>query len=355
MRRKPDTAEREFYLRDFRHRCIVVHASQSRALAMMQPVLDELEANPTMVALVVPSAASTTGRVRVSARELSDGVDGLADLAVQLMANRRVEVIRPRMARKASALAFSCTLARRLGAGKLVIADPRGGIPAAVGTRAFANARSLAALVRNHRRLGEWTRAELKELLAAVRGGVDSVNLTRPEDLEVELFTYEGAGTLLTAAEYCTVEPLRIDEFAEARRLLLRGEEDGFLLARNEEQRTRLLLCAFGAWFDRRRLAGVAGLETAAYRRSRVAEITGLYTITRFQGEGVGVRIIDRLVDEARNLGLRGLFACTSNPRAAVFFERHGFQKVPPSKIPAAKWKGRPRSAPTPACFWRAV
>jgi len=45
------------------------------------------------------------------------------------------------------------------------------------------------------------------------------------------------------------------------------------------------------------------------------------------------------------------LFACTSNPRAASFFERDGFARVGPTEVPARKWKGRRR--PFPEVFWR--
>ena len=111
-------------------------------------------------------------------------------------------------------------------------------------------------------------------------------------------------------------------------------------------------VAGYGAWFGGTRLAGVCGLETEAYRRSRVGEVVGLYTITRFQGEGVGVRMIDHLVDVGKEGRLRALFACSSNPRAVAFFERCGFRAVDPDKVPSAKWAGR-RADAMPVVLWR--
>jgi N-acetylglutamate synthase-like GNAT family acetyltransferase len=234
----------------------------------------------------------------------------------------------------------------------VVIVDERGGLDAGSGTRSFVHAAALARVVRAEEDCGDWSLAELQQLVAAVRSGIDAVNLTTAEGVAEELFTYQGSGTLVTAEEYCTVDRLGVEQFQEAERLLARGEREGFLLPRSEEQKHRLLLAGYGAWFGGTRLAGVCGLESELYSRRRVGEVVGLYTITRFQGEGVGVRMIDHLIDVAKEGGLRALFACSSNQRAIAFFERCGFDRVEPDKVPASKWVGR-RSDSMPVCLWR--
>jgi N-acetylglutamate synthase-like GNAT family acetyltransferase len=112
------------------------------------------------------------------------------------------------------------------------------------------------------------------------------------------------------------------------------------LLPRDAPSRARLLLCGYGAWFEGR-LAGVAGLETELYRRDRMAEIVGLYTITRFKGEGVGSNIVDHLLGVAEERSCRSVFACTANDRAADFFLRNGFVRVSSKDVPREKWKQR--------------
>jgi N-acetylglutamate synthase-like GNAT family acetyltransferase len=114
-----------------------------------------------------------------------------------------------------------------------------------------------------------------------------------------------------------------------------------------------VLLSAYGAWFEGERLAGLAALETDAYKKEKLGEVVGLYTITRFKGEGVGVRILDALTAVAAERACRALFAVTSNAHAAAFFERNGFERVRATDIPARKWKGRRR--PLPEVFWRDI
>jgi N-acetylglutamate synthase-like GNAT family acetyltransferase len=131
-----------------------------------------------------------------------------------------------------------------------------------------------------------------------------------------------------------------VDDFPQAYDLIDRGEREGFLLTRDAHARARLLLCGYGAWFEGR-LAGVGGLETELYKRERVAEIIGLYTITRFKGEGVGSNIVDHLLGVAEDRACKSVFACTANARAAEFFVRNGFERVSSKDVPKEKWKHR--------------
>jgi N-acetylglutamate synthase-like GNAT family acetyltransferase len=65
-----------------------------------------------------------------------------------------------------------------------------------------------------------------------------------------------------------------------------------------------------------------------------------LYTLTRFQGEGVAVELLNEVLREARARRLQYLFACTSEQRAARLFENMKFQRVNPAEITPAKWRG---------------
>lgn len=349
----PEPAEKQFYLEDFRGRAILFHVEDAGALEKKaSAVLRDLAQNPTMV--VVAARRFRRGRrpLRLSRRDFEKNPDTLVDLAASLMQTHRVDVRLPRSFSGAKALAFSRLLAVRLGVRKLVVVDERGGLDAGLGTRSFVHAAALSRFCRAEEGCGDWTHGELEEFLRMLRAGIDAVNLTTASGLGEELFTYQGSGTLLTTEEYCRIERLGVESFQEAERLLARGEREGFLLPRTPEQKLRLLLAGYGAWFGGERLAGVCGLETEAYARQRVGEVVGLYTITRFQGEGVGVRLLDHLVDVATERGLRALFACTSSARAAAFFERCGFLASDSERVPKAKWAGR-RASDLPMVFWR--
>jgi amino-acid N-acetyltransferase len=87
-------------------------------------------------------------------------------------------------------------------------------------------------------------------------------------------------------------------------------------------------------------LAGVCSLQTERYEKERAGEIVGLYTITRFKGEGVGVKLVDCMKTVGRERGLAYLFACTTQERVGQFFERQGFRQIEQEEAPDAKWIG---------------
>jgi N-acetylglutamate synthase-like GNAT family acetyltransferase len=104
-----------------------------------------------------------------------------------------------------------------------------------------------------------------------------------------------------------------------------------------------VLANAYGATICNRHLAGVAALVTAPYTDEHAGEIVGLYTITRFKGEGLGERLIEGLLTDAERQALGYVFACTVDDRAAQFFERMGFTRCPQDAVPDAKWIGYDR------------
>jgi N-acetylglutamate synthase-like GNAT family acetyltransferase len=238
-------------------------------------------------------------------------------------------------------------LAGRLRAHKLVLMHRDGGIGALDGQPlSFMDDAMLTAMLQPGQ--AEWAglagrRAIFDAVRAALRAGVRSVNLCTLEGLARELYTYEGAGTLFTLEDYCRIERLGIDDFEEVERLIARGQREGYLKPRAPAEVAQILLNGFGAEIGSHHFAGVCGLETAAFRDQRVGELVGLYTITRFKGEGVGGRLVARALEEGRALGLRYVFACTLDERAEAFFNRQGFRSVTPDDVPAAKWIGYDR------------
>jgi amino-acid N-acetyltransferase len=74
--------------------------------------------------------------------------------------------------------------------------------------------------------------------------------------------------------------------------------------------------------------------------RDRAGEVAGLYTITRFKGEGLGARLVDRVLTEAAAGGLDYVFACALERRARRFFQQMGFTRVRAEDVPPAKWLG---------------
>lgn len=234
-------------------------------------------------------------------------------------------------------------LAARLKVHKLILIDPAGGIAAGGGRLSFMNGPALRELLRQGEaeRNGLGDRRPLLETVQTVlEGGVGSVSVSPLAGLARELFTYEGCGTLFTLTDYCRVERLGIDDFHEVEKLLERGEREGVLKARTPGEIGQLLLHGYGARLGTfaGELAGFCAL--LPYAEEHAAEIVGLYTITRFQGEGVGSRLIATMIAAAEQRGLSYLFAVTTQEGAQRLFERHGFRRVTPAEVTDAKWQG---------------
>jgi N-acetylglutamate synthase-like GNAT family acetyltransferase len=234
---------------------------------------------------------------------------------------------------------FAQELASRLDVFKLVLLDRQGGLTDAEGERdSFVQMRQIAGLARRQR--SKLRRVMLRAAKRALEDGVNSVNLAAPRNVYEELFSFIGTGTLFTKAAYGSVKSIALEDFEEAEAMIKRGQNEGLLLARSDEEIAQILPSCFGYRVADEHLAGICSLLTEPYHREHAGELTALYTLTRFQGEGVGAQLVREVLNEARERKLRYVFACTSEEHAARFFRRLKFRKVAPADVAAAKWRG---------------
>jgi len=361
--------EKDFYLDEFRGRSVLVAVAPRAAAARpdlraLAAATADLVRNDTRVLVWWPDVGAAAARrlrtalarvrggtqrpaaspVRVQRAVLGrDDVEALrAELWRRLRSDRLSVVIGPaddeHFRRAPAALAVALRIPR------LILLDAQGGlVPGGPDRLSFVDANVLDTLLRQGE--AEWSGlGDRRDLLVAVRDalrdGIESVSLCTPEGIGEELFTYQGSGTLFTRGDYCRVERLAVDDFAQAERLLERGQREGLLKLRSPDEIAQVLAVGFGAMVCDRHLAGVAGLLTAPYVAERAGEIVGLYTITRFKGEGLGERLVSRLLAEADDRGLAYVFACAVDERAVQFFVRLGFARVGADEVPAAKWVG---------------
>ncbi len=228
---------------------------------------------------------------------------------------------------------YAARLAVRLRADKLILTDPLGGWGDP--TRSFADIEDIEETA------GSSGRPVVAAARRALEGGVTSINLCAIADLDAELFTFDGAGTLFTRDAYIRVNRLTLDDLPVVEELVQRGVAEGFLRERSRAEVVRVALSGMGARVSSKgHLAAIGSLETLNYLEERLGEVTSLYTVNRFSGEGAGGQLLEGLVASAFALDLRGVFACTVSDGAAQFFERHGFREVPHSRVPASKWEG---------------
>src|SRR5262247_1011575 len=360
-------AEKEFYLDEFHDKSLLVALRAADWVAeparpAVLEVLTTLLRNDTRLVLLLETGQGAGEQRRVTALANRLGRDGhtpvaapvelaLAEGSVEQRCLQLWEVLRSTqlavglwpLDAPVGLLGCAQQAAVGLRVYKLVYLDPCGG------------------LVRDGKRLSSLTEPGLQDLLraehtetaglaarrpvleaihAALVGGVTSVSLCPLAGLGQELFTYEGSGTLFTRDEYCQIEKLGIDDFHEVEGLLQRATLVVFFKQQTAYEMARLLLHGYVA-----RL-GPASMEPAGfcallpYPDDHAAELTGLLTITRYQGEGVGGRLVEALVQEAHRQGLTYVFAVTTQAGAQRLFARQGFQRVTPEAVAAGKWHG---------------
>ncbi|MCB0976462.1 MAG: GNAT family N-acetyltransferase [Acidimicrobiales bacterium] len=339
-------SERAFYEAEFAGETLVVgltHVDEA-VLAQIGRVSRSLYRTRGQLVLVVDEAHPADGweGLLTPALGTSPVVLTVGDLDCEWLAELWLAVAdgRPVVVDAAgdAAVTVAGRIASSLRVRKLVVTDPAGGWGEP--PRSFADVlrpdQGFAADLAD-RQDGRVVPA-IEEALA---GGVLSVNLCRADDLDRELYTFDGTGTLFTSGGYVRVEPLRVADLVEVERLVSQGVDAGVLRPRERHEIARIAVDGLGARvLGGDHLAGIVGMDRDDYRDDGMAEVASLYTVSRFSGSGAGGLLIDALVERAAAEGLAALFAVTVSSEAVEFFLRKGFVEVEHDVVPAAKWRG---------------
>lgn len=327
-------SERDFYLREFRGRTLAVVAERDEDLREAS-VADSLAMLREHGGRAIVVGSSKPGlELHAACVGPADGPRLEGDLWRALAASpiQAVHLEGPGFAAQVRALMT------RLRLFKVVWLDPDGGLRSQQGRHSFVHLDELQGLLaEGGRGLATAERMPLwQQVTALLEVGVPAVNVCSAAGLTDELFTYSGSGTLFTRERYVSVRRLSIDDYDGAHDLCRRGVEEGYLAPRSAAEIDRVLASAFGAFVEDRDLAGIGAL----LRWEDVGEISSLYTLTRFLGEGIGQHLVGFALDLARREGLTAVFACTTSPRVGAFFEGLGFRPAEFAELPAEKWKG---------------
>ncbi|CCQ16424.1 GCN5-related N-acetyltransferase [Rhodococcus sp. AW25M09] len=332
--------ERDFFIEEFRGVTIVVALPvlSSAALETVARTVGEFGTRDTRFIFVVPTdgVPSTTAAVRGRALEGSTvwNDETVADLWLATADSECVVV-----GAEASAVARTAGfVSASVRASKTVLTDPGGGWGSP--PRSFADID-----VHRERLASHLAERGLDDFLPAAQealaGGAYSVNLCRAEDLEFELLTFDGRGTVLTQGRYLHLAALQVDDFPAIEALVAQGVHEGVLKPRSRIEIARMAVGGLGARVLRTgHLAGIVGLEVDRYAGTGFGEVSGLITVAEFSGLGAGGLLMDGLVEICRTRGIANLFAVTVSAEAAEFFTRRGFREVGRQDVPAAKWEG---------------
>lgn len=348
-------AERDFFVEEFRGVTIVIALPMVSvaALEAVERTVGEFGTGDTRFIFVVPAdhapevTAAVGGVAMAGATVWND--ESVARLWLAIADSECVVI-----GAEAAAVARTAgTVSASVRASKMVLTDPGGvGVILLVASpTSTCTASAWSPTWPN----GGSTISPAAE--AALAGGAYSVNLCRAEDLEFELFTFDGRGTVLTQGRYLHLASLQVDDFPAIEALVAQGVREGVLKQRSRIEIARMAVGGLGARVLRTgHLAGIVGLEVDRYAGTGFGEVSGLITVAEFSGLGAGGLLMDGLLEVCRTKGISTLFAVTVSGEAAEFFAKRSFVEVGHQDVPAAKWEDYDADRLESArCFLRSV
>jgi len=167
---------------------------------------------------------------------------------------------------------------------------------------------------------------------AACRAGVNRVHvLDRHRDgiLLSELFTRDGAGTLVTTEPYELTRTARIDDVGGILELIEPLEAAGALVKRSRE-RLEQEIGKFNV--IERDGAVIACAALYPFAKERMAEVACVAVHPDYRGDGRGDTLLAHVEERARTLETDRLFVLST--RTAHWFRERGFQQAPLEQLP---------------------
>ncbi|MGB2403173.1 MAG: GNAT family N-acetyltransferase [Akkermansiaceae bacterium] len=175
--------------------------------------------------------------------------------------------------------------------------------------------------------------AILQAAAKACQLGISRVHIldgSDPETLLSELFSNEGAGTMVYADSYRLIRPLREEDIVELLGMIGRSVRNTCLVPRDYADIETHLEDYSVMEIDGNVVGSVALLS---YPDSDTAEIACLYVKQSHEGLGYGVELVRHAEQRADECGATSVFALTN--RAAGFFQdKLGYSEWPLEDIP---------------------
>ncbi|MEW6353253.1 MAG: amino-acid N-acetyltransferase [Pseudomonadota bacterium] len=190
-------------------------------------------------------------------------------------------------------------------------------------------------LTSSKRALPEETKRHLGSAVRACTHGVRRVHLlSRHIDgaLLLELFTRDGAGTLIAAYPYEDTRQAVIDDVGGILELIAPLEQEGALVRRSRE-RLEMEIGHFTVMERDGMVIACAALYP--YPKERVAELACLAVHPDYRGAGRGAALLQHIERLARQNGVQRLFVLTTH--TAHWFVERGFAAAKTADLPVAR------------------
>jgi amino-acid N-acetyltransferase len=175
----------------------------------------------------------------------------------------------------------------------------------------------------------------LRHCVTACEGGVERSHIlpfATDGALLLEVFTHDGVGTMVVDEKLESLREATSDDVGGVLQLIEPFERDGTLVRRERTEIERdianyTLIEHDGIIF------GCAALYP--YPEKRTAEMAALTVSPLSQGQGDGERLLKRIEQRARGMGLDSIFVLTT--RTMHWFIKRGFAPVDPDWLPEAR------------------
>ena len=150
--------------------------------------------------------------------------------------------------------------------------------------------------------------------------------------LLMEVYTHDGIGTMVVDEKLESLREALSDDVGGILKLIEPFERDGTLVRRERHEIERDLANYTVIEHDGV-IFGCAALYP--YPESQTAEMAALTVSPEVQGQGDGDRLLKRIEQRARSMGLSSLFVLTT--RTMHWFIKRGFRQVDPDWLPEAR------------------
>jgi len=175
----------------------------------------------------------------------------------------------------------------------------------------------------------------LQRCVQACEGGVERSHIlpfAADGALLLEVFTHDGIGTMVVDEKLESLREATSDDVGGILQLIEPFERDGTLVRRGRTEIERDVATYTVIEHDGI-IFGCAALMP--YPESRTAEMAALTVSPLSQGQGDGERILKRIEQRAKAMGLDSLFVLTT--RTMHWFIKRGFTQVDPDWLPEAR------------------
>jgi amino-acid N-acetyltransferase len=175
----------------------------------------------------------------------------------------------------------------------------------------------------------------LQHCVRACRGGVERSHILPfavDGALLMEVFTHDGIGTMVVDEKLESLREATSDDIGGVLQLIEPFERDGTLVKRDRTEIERdighyTVIEHDGVIF------GCAALYP--YPEAKTAEMAALTVSPQVQSQGDGERILKRVEQRAKGMGLDSIFVLTT--RTMHWFIKRGFNQVDPDWLPEAR------------------